>query len=322
MAHQPRITALGGGHGLYATLSALRGLTPHLSAIVTVADDGGSSGRLRTEMGIVPPGDLRMALSALCSDSEWGHTWREVLQWRFSTTGELNGHALGNLLIAALWDRNADVVDGLDWVAKLLQAQGRVLPLSTEPLEVSATVRNGDGTREVVGQAAVAVADGVIEHVRLSPPAPRVPDETVTAIDEADLVVLGPGSWYTSVLTHFLVEPVGQALTRAAKRTVVVLNLGYDDLETAGTSRAEDVLALQRVAPDFKPAYVLVDTVHADDPGLPRAVATWGAELIVASVQDPNTPTVHDTAQLRAQFMRLAGRGSANVFGASQGVAR
>src|SRR5690554_260971 len=285
MPPNPRIVALGGGHGLYATLSALRGLTPHLTAIVTVADDGGSSGRLRSEMGIVPPGDLRMALSALCADNEWGRTWRDVLQWRFATNGDLNGHALGNLLIAALWDRNGDVVDGLDWVGKLLQAQGRVLPLSTDPLEVSATVRNGTGTRQIVGQAAVAVADGIIEQVRVSPPSPHVPEETLAAIDEADLVVLGPGSWYTSVLTHFLVEPVGQALTRAADRTVVVLNLGDDDLETAGTGRAEDVRALQRIAPSFAPAQVLVDVAHAGDSGLADAVAKWGAELVVAPVQ-------------------------------------
>ncbi len=307
MPPNPRIVALGGGHGLYATLSALRGLTPHLTAIVTVADDGGSSGRLRSEMGIVPPGDLRMALSALCADNEWGRTWRDVLQWRFATNGELNGHALGNLLIAALWDRNGDVVDGLDWVGKLLQAQGRVLPLSTDPLEVSATVRNGTGTRQIVGQAAVAVADGVIDQVRVSPAAPQVPVETIAAIDEADLVVLGPGSWYTSVLTHFLVEPVGQALTRAADRTVVVLNLGDDDLETAGTGRAEDVRALQRIAPGFSPHAVLVDVNHSKDVGLADAVTTWGSQLITARVHSQDDLTRHDTVALREQFALLSG---------------
>lgn len=322
MPPNPRIVALGGGHGLYATLSALRGLTPHLTAIVTVADDGGSSGRLRSEMGIVPPGDLRMALSALCADNEWGRTWRDVLQWRFATDGDLNGHALGNLLIAALWDRNGDVVDGLDWVGKLLQAQGRVLPLSTDPLEVSATVRNAAGTTQIVGQAAVAVADGVIEQVRVSPDAPQVPAETIAAIDEADMVVLGPGSWYTSVLTHFLVEPVGQALTRAANRTVVVLNLGDDDLETAGTGRAEDVRAFQRIAPLFTPAKVLVDVGHAGEPGLAKAVATWDAELVVAPLQSRTRGTVHDTQQLRSQFVALAGLQPPLVPDASEGVAR
>src|SRR5690606_37639727 len=115
------VVAIGGGHGLYTSLQALRRVADDVTAIVTVADDGGSSGRLREEMGILPPGDLRMALSALCEDTEWGHTWRDVLQLRFDTEGPLDGHAVGNLLIAALWTRTGDIVDGLDWVGRLLR---------------------------------------------------------------------------------------------------------------------------------------------------------------------------------------------------------
>ena len=116
----PKVTAMGGGHGLYGSLSALRHVTPDLTAVVTVADDGGSSGRLREEMGILPPGDLRMALSALCDDTDWGRTWRDVMQHRFSAPegyeGEfpLDYHALGNLLIATLWQLLDDPVAGLD----------------------------------------------------------------------------------------------------------------------------------------------------------------------------------------------------------------
>ncbi len=140
----PHVVALGGGHGLYASLTALRPVTETLTAIVTVADDGGSSGRLREELGVVPPGDLRMALSALCEDTEWGTTWRDVLQSRFATDGALDGHAVGNLLIAALWEQTGDVVEGLDWVARLLRAQGRVLPVSDEPVSISAVVDGPD----------------------------------------------------------------------------------------------------------------------------------------------------------------------------------
>ena len=110
---QLKVVALGGGHGLAATLSALRQLTSEITAVVTVADNGGSSGRLRKEFSIMPPGDLRMALTALCSDDEWGRSWAEILQYRFTSEGELNGHAIGNLLLAALWDRDADTVAGL-----------------------------------------------------------------------------------------------------------------------------------------------------------------------------------------------------------------
>lgn len=321
MTGQARIVALGGGHGLYATLTALRGLTPDLTAIVTVADDGGSSGRLRSELGIVPPGDLRMALSALCADNDWGRTWRDVLQWRFATQGPLDGHALGNLLIAALWDRNGDVVDGLAWVARLLQAHGRVLPLSAEPLEVSALIEDEHGTREVTGQVAVATAEGTIVELRLTPAAPMVPAETVAAIDEAEMVVLGPGSWYTSVLTHFKVKPVADALVRAGSRCVLVLNVGHDDEETAGTGRADDVRALQRLAPDFAPRTVLVDVGHQDEPGLADAVETWGAELAVAALRDPSGAAAHSPDALRSALSSLAADAGLAVHGDRTGVA-
>ena len=124
----PRVVALGGGHGLSASLSALRRVTRELTAVVTVADDGGSSGRLRREFGVLPPGDLRMALAALCGDDAWGTTWSRVVQHRFTGDGELHGHAVGNLLIVALWELLGDPFRALDWVGRLLGAHGRVLP--------------------------------------------------------------------------------------------------------------------------------------------------------------------------------------------------
>ena len=136
--------ALGGGHGLYASLSALRRLSGTLTAVVTVADDGGSSGRLRRELGVLPPGDLRMALAALCGDDDWGTTWSRVVQHRFGGDSELSGHAVGNLLIVALWDLLGDTVEGLDWVGRLLGAHGRVLPMAAVPLDITAA---GGGRR-------------------------------------------------------------------------------------------------------------------------------------------------------------------------------
>src|SRR5690242_8877503 len=134
----PRAVALGGGHGLAASLSALRRVTGDLTAIVTVADDGGSSGRLRRDFGVLPPGDLRMALAALCGDDDWGTTWSHVVQHRFGGSGELAGHSLGNLLIAGLWDLLGDPVAGLDWVGRLLRVTGRVLPMAAVPLDIVA----------------------------------------------------------------------------------------------------------------------------------------------------------------------------------------
>ena len=116
MTRAPRVVALGGGHGLAASLSALRHVTDHLTAVVTVADNGGSSGRLRRELGVLPPGDLRMALAALCRDDEWGRTWADVLQHRFNSDGELHDHSVGNLLIVALWELLGDIRAGADLV--------------------------------------------------------------------------------------------------------------------------------------------------------------------------------------------------------------
>lgn len=300
-----RIVALGGGHGLYTSLTALRALTDDLTAIVTVADDGGSSGRLREEMGIVPPGDLRMALSALCEDTEWGKTWRDVLQMRFDTDGPLDGHAVGNLLIAAIWNQTGDIVSGLEWVSRLLRAKGRVLPLADEPLSITALVESAEGTRRVTGQVAVATAQGIVTDVEVIPSSPRVPDATLAAISAADLVVLGPGSWYTSVLTHFLVDPVADALVEAGERTVLTLNIAHEDEETAGTDRADDVRALRRIAPRFVPGHVLVDASHAEDRELLAELDAWGVRTIVAPMLEAGTSDRHDADALAAQVHRV-----------------
>ena len=139
----PRVVVLGGGHGLAANLRALRSFCDEITAVVTVADNGGSSGRLRRELGVLPPGDLREALAALCRDDEWGRTWAKVLQHRFESAGELHSHAVGNLLIVALWELSGHV-EGLDWVGRLLGAEGRVLPMSEVPLDIAAQVRGAD----------------------------------------------------------------------------------------------------------------------------------------------------------------------------------
>ena len=165
----PRVVALGGGHGLAATLSALRGITADITAIVTVADNGGSSGRLREEFPIFPPGDLRMALAALCGDDEWGRSWAEIMQYRFASSGPLDGHAVGNLLLAALWNKGEDPVAGLDRVGSLLKVIGRVLPMSEEPLDIEATFVNSTGRVIVKGQVEVATAKGRLESLRLYP---------------------------------------------------------------------------------------------------------------------------------------------------------
>lgn len=297
----PAVVALGGGHGLAASLSALRRVTSRLTAVVTVADDGGSSGRLRRDLGVLPPGDLRMALAALCEDDDWGRTWSRVVQHRFSGPTELAGHSVGNLLIVALWELAADdPVNGLDWMRRLLKASGRVLPMSTVPLEISATVRDADdGTSTVRGQVAVATTTGRILDVRLTPPAPPACAEAVAAVDEAEWVVLGPGSWFTSVIPHLLVPDLSAALHRTPARRMVVLNLEPQPGETSGFAPHEYLEVLHRQAPDLR-----IDTVVADQgsvgdvESLHRAAETLGAAVVCVPLRARGPRPAHDPRAL------------------------
>jgi len=291
----PAVVACGGGHGLAASLQALRHLSERITAVVTVADDGGSSGRLRAELGVMPPGDLRMALAALCDDTEWGRTWRDVLQHRFTGDGPLAGHAVGNLLIAALWQQLGDSVEGLDLVGRLLGARGRVLPMSSVPLAIEADVRmpaertdGGAGRLEVVrGQAAVATTTGRVEGVRLLPPDPPARPEVVEAVRSADWVVLGPGSWFTSVMPHLLVPELAAALRETSAQRCLVLNLVSEEKgETRGMGQADHVRALTAHARGLRLDVVLADPSAVEDVDeLADVAAQAGAQLVLRQVR-------------------------------------
>lgn len=300
-ARGPRAVALGGGHGLSATLAALRMLTRRITAIVTVADDGGSSGRLRRELGVLPPGDLRMALAALCDDGEWGQLWRDVLQHRFASDGPLDGHSLGNLLICALWDILEDPVEGLDFVARLLGASGKVIPMAAEPLEIEASVGEGDGKRTVRGQVAVATTFGAVHDVRLIPPDPAIRPEAPAALAEADLVVMGPGSWYSSVLPHLLVPQLHQALIDSPARRVLVLNLCAQEGETEGMTSADHLRVFAELAGDLRIDVVIADPSAVDDlQGAYDCARSLGANLVLRQVGVSGGHAVHDPLRLAA----------------------
>ncbi len=301
----PHVVALGGGHGLAVTLQALRRVTDELTAVVTVADDGGSSGRLRREFGVLPPGDLRMALASLCGDDDWGRTWARVLQHRFSGGGDLDGHAVGNLLIVALWELlDGDHVQGLEWVSRLLGAKGRVLPMAAVPLDIEAWVAGLDPTdrhtvRTVRGQASVATTPGQVVAVRLLPEAPPAHPEVLAAIDAADWVVLGPGSWFTSVIPHLLVPDLAQALIDTKARRLVTLNLSPQLGETAGflPENLLEVLALH--APDLDLDVVIADPSSiGDETVLRRVAADLGATVQVADVSTGDGSARHDPQRL------------------------
>jgi len=303
-----RVTAMGGGHGLHASLSALRRLPVDPTAVVTVADDGGSSGRLRSEFGVLPPGDLRMALAALCGDDEWGETWARVLQHRFAGTGEMRGHVTGNLLIVSLWELLGDHVAALDWVGRLLGARGRVLPMALTPLEISARVSglqadDPERITTVRGQVAVASSRGTIEAISLLPPDPRPCPQAVDAVREADMVVLGPGSWFTSVLPHLMVPALAEALTETSAHLVVVLNLAPQDGETDGFAAADLLAVLLDHAPDLAVGTVVVDRSGADDlTRLEELASKCGARVLVADVACDDGAPRHDPEKLAAAY--------------------
>lgn len=306
-ARGPAVVALGGGHGLSASLQALRHVSDRLTAVVTVADDGGSSGRLRGELGVLPPGDLRMALAALCDDSEWGRTWSDLLQHRFASDGELDNHAMGNLLIVALWDMLGDTVTGLDWVGRLLGARGRVVPMAAVPLVVEADVRRegpaGPVLETVVGQSRVAVTDGRIDQLRLVPADPPACPEAVAAVREADWVVLGPGSWYSSVLVHLLVPQLAEALHATPARRCVTLNLSAERGETQGLTATDHLEALHKHAPELRVDAVLADPSAVEDVGeLADAAAAMGARLVMRQVRRGDGTPRHDSLRLAAAF--------------------
>jgi uncharacterized cofD-like protein len=306
-----RVVALGGGHGLAASLAALRRVVEDLTAVVTVADNGGSSGRLRREFGVLPPGDLRQALSALCGDDDWGRTWASVLQHRFTSDGEMDDHALGNLLIVTLWELLGDHVDGLDWVSRLLGAQGRVLPMAVTPLDITASVQGIDPAdperlTTVRGQVEVASTTGRVTAVRLDPQDPPACPEALAAVQAADWVVLGPGSWFTSVIPHLLVPELCRALVHSPARKAVVLNLAPQPGETDGFSPEQHLEVLCAHAPDLALDVVLADRAAVPDIGrLTRACRSLGAELALADLAVGDGTPRHDPARLAAAYAHL-----------------
>lgn len=310
----PKVVAFGGGHGLSASLTALRRVTDHLTAVVTVADDGGSSGRLRQELGCLPPGDLRMALAALCSDDQEGRTWASVLQSRFTGQGSLSGHAIGNLLIAGLWQQLGDPVAGLDMVADLLGTRGRVLPMSSTPLDIEADVLGlQDGTPDELstlsGQATIASTPGTVQSVRLLPEGPPACPEAVEAIMDADSVVLGPGSWFTSVIPHLLVPDLAEAILTTTAQRVLVLNIAPAD-ETDGFSASRHIELLAEHAPSLRLDVVIADVGFADsDRHLERYAASLGARLEVADIGARDGSPRHDTNRLASVFSEVLGYG-------------
>ena len=289
----PRVVAIGGGHGTAVTIAAARRYASEITAIVSVADDGGSSGRLREALGIPAPGDLRRCLVAL---SDGDNPLARAFEHRFSATaGALEGHTVGNLVIAGLADALGSFTAALDEAARLIDAKGRVLPATTEPVVLKAESESG----EVRGQVAVAQA-GRIVHVSLVPPDPTPPAEAIAAIERADQIVLGPGSLFTSVLAALAVPVLKAAVRASAAQTVYVCNL-RSGTETAYFDVAAHVDAL--LAHGVEP-----DIVLYDDTAIPAGMLELpDRRVICADLAADEIGSAHDPVRLAKALADLVG---------------
>jgi uncharacterized cofD-like protein len=283
----PRVVAIGGGHGLAKSLWAIRRYASEVTAVVSVADNGGSSGRLRELLGIAAPGDLRKCLGALLA----GPTpLGDALEHRFAA-GELAGHAFGNLLLAALTATTGDLVTAVTEAGRLLHAVGVVLPATTEPV----TLRAEAGTASIAGQVTIMATSGVT-HVSLDPPTVEPPDAVLAAIERADEIVIGPGSLYTSVLAALAAPGIAKAVTAAAARRVYVCNLREQIPETAGYDVGRHVAAL--IAHGVMPDVVLADTAQMPLGEVPERLAVVVTPLAAAN------GAVHDELLLASALRR------------------
>jgi uncharacterized cofD-like protein len=307
-----KAVALGGGHGLHASLSALRLVTSQLTAIVTVADDGGSSGRIRHELDVLPPGDLRMALVALAGEDAQHQEWAELLQHRLGGSGVLAGHPVGNLLMTGLFERAADdSTAALAWLGELVGAVGRVLPMSPIPLDLIAEADRFDPAdpsrrRTIRGQSSVAATPGRVCAVRLLPAGAPACASAVDAVREADLIVLGPGSWFTSVIPHLLLHELGAALATTRAQIVVTLNLVPQPGETDDYSSVELLeLLCEHAEPrgGLRIAAVIADTeAVVDEKELADFTRGIGARLLLSKLATHDNPELHDPMRLAEAY--------------------
>lgn len=237
-----KVVAIGGGTGLPAVLKGLKASTSNLTAVVTVADDGGSSGRLRRDLGVLPPGDLRNNIAALADDE---NLMTQLFQYRFQT-GDLGGHAFGNLFITALSGVTGSLETALIETERVLNIQGRVLPATLQDVVLSASVRLNGKVTTITGESKISEAGGQIETLTLAPADVEAFHGSVQAILDADLVIIGPGSLYTSILPNLLVKGIADALRATRAYKVYICNIATQPGETTQFTVAEHVLALEQ----------------------------------------------------------------------------
>lgn len=281
----PKVVAIGGGHGLAITLEAVQSYASEITAVVAVADDGGSSGRLTSGLGIPPPGDIRRCLLALTPEPT---VLSELFAYRFPA-GDIEDHSLGNLLLAALTDLTGDFASGVDLAGQMLGAVGRVVPAANQPAELTAVV----GGKRVSGQALITKARSGISAMEVGPDGVTANPAALAAIGAADQVVLGPGSLFTSLMAVLLVPGIAQAWAASRAKKVFVLNLIEQDGETLGMSGPDHLAALSKIAGIEGPGTVVAQRGDFAAPAQLTAVSlskdeahAWGWHVVDGDVLD------------------------------------
>lgn len=306
----PRIVVIGGGTGLSAMLRGLKHHSSNLTAIVTVADDGGSSGMLRRNMGVLPPGDIRNCLTALSDDEA---LLTQIFQYRFGEGAGLNGHTLGNLFITALADITGSFEKAVAESGRVLAVQGRVLPSTLHDVRLIADKSTNEDKSEIriTGESNIPLVEGRIKRVWLEPDNPLAFPPAVQAILNADLVIIGPGSLFTSILPNLLVPDISEALKASRATKFFICNVATQSGETDGFTTADHIHTIEKhlnqrifdlVICNQKQDIILpggVDWVRIDE-NLGEEYSTYSSDLI-----DPNNPWRHDSGRLAQVIMDL-----------------
>ena len=322
----PKIVTIGGGTGLSTMLRGLKGYTANITAIVTVADDGGSSGRLRRELGVLPPGDFRNCIVAL-ADAE--PLMSRLFQYRFGQGSGLDGHSFGNLFIVAMSGITGNFEEAIREASRVLAVRGRILPSTLENVTLCAELTDEAHVR---GESQISATKQPIKRVYLQPERPAAYPDAVKAILEANLVVVGPGSLYTSILPNLLVDGIAKALAASDALVVYVCNVATQPGETDGFRMGDHVRALlshvrknpfdlvlanDNLSGEINPAWH-VQSVVADSSDL----SPDGPELVLADVVDPRNPLRHSPDKLAAAIMRLYGERGATALTAARAAVR
>jgi uncharacterized cofD-like protein len=327
LSRGPKVVAIGGGHGLSMLLRGMKNKTSNITAIVTVADDGGSSGRLREEMGIIAPGDLRNCLVAL-ADKET--VLEQIFQYRFGGEGELAGHSLGNLFLAALIKQFGSVQNALEAASKVLNIRGQVMPATSQKVRLRAKMSDGEiveGESEISAYPEKIGRDVRIVRMTTVPKAPMAVGDALEAIKEADLITLGPGSLYTSVLPNLLVPEILSAIRESGAPVLYICNVMTQPGETTGYTVGDHLKALVDhigggvvdfvLANNGTPSQEVLrkyEKAHAFPVSIDRKkVESLGAALIEADLLGPARGAVQDTEVLSNEIVRIHNLLSAKI---------